>query len=360
MHVGKMPNGRWRVIVQHDGQRRSATAPTKAGAQRLGAQILLEMGVMPRTDAAPTVGALLAEHLATREMRPTSRHDFRLIVDRLPAWVTGTPVGKVDTLTVERWYARLTVDGWTVHRVRKLHTLLRSAWNQALRWGWAAVNPVSAARAPSAPTTHLSPPTPAQVVDALRAADELSSAFGVFIRLAASSGARRGELCGLRWDDIDTDAALVAIRRSVAYVDGELVVSDTKTGRGGQRVVSVSLPTAHALRAHRRTLAELALREGLPDGGWVFTHDLQTPWRPDYTSRMWRTVRERVGMSDVRLHDLRHYVATELLGAGVDVRTVAGRLGHAQASTTLDVYAAFLPANDRAAADLLEQRLTGG
>jgi integrase len=77
-------------------------------------------------------------------------------------------------------------------------------------------------------------------------------------------------------------------------------------------------------------------------------------WRPDGATRRWERLREKAGLDDVRLHDLRHFVATQLLGAAVDPRTVAGRLGHANPAVTMAVYGHFLPEKDRDAADFLD------
>ena len=92
----------------------------------------------------------------------------------------------------------------------------------------------------------------------------------------------------------------------------------------------------------------------------MFSHDADAgrPWRPDSTSRAFRHLCHEVGLDHVRLHDLRHFVATRLLASGVDVRTVSGRLGHSLASTTLNVYAAFVPDADRHAADVIGRLVT--
>jgi integrase len=88
---------------------------------------------------------------------------------------------------------------------------------------------------------------------------------------------------------------------------------------------------------------------------FVFSHavDGSSPWHPDSTSRAFRRICQQAGVTGVRLHDLRHYVATRLLTAGVDVRTVAGRLGHRNPSTTLNVYSHFVPGTDQEAAETL-------
>ena len=110
----------------------------------------------------------------------------------------------------------------------------------------------------------------------------------------------------------------------------------------------------HILTRRRDELAaggHLVDREGL-----VFSTsaDPRQPWRPELITRRWERLRPKVGCRDVGIHDLRHFVPTELLTAGIDVRTVANRLGHARTSTTLDIYWAWVPARDRDAANHLE------
>lgn len=88
--------------------------------------------------------------------------------------------------------------------------------------------------------------------------------------------------------------------------------------------------------------------------------DLGRPWAPDRVTRMFVGLRNRLGMDGLRLHDLRHFAATRLLAAGVPVRTVSGRLGHANAATTHGVYAHFLAESDRVAADVMGRLLSRG
>lgn len=202
------------------------------------------------------------------------------------------------------------------------------------------------------------------VADVAAALDRLDGPFGVFVRVAASTGGRRGQLVGLQWCDVDVDGGRVTFRRAI--VDGGpgvgLVVQGTKTGRSWR--VALDAGTVGALRAHRAAMAARALSVGVPlaEGAWVFSDDpaCRTPWRPDSTSARWRRLRGQVGLEGVPLRALRHMVATELLADGVDVRTVAGRLGHATPALTLSTYAAWMPEADRRAADrmgaLLEQR----
>lgn len=107
-------------------------------------------------------------------------------------------------------------------------------------------------------------------------------------------------------------------------------------------------------RAIAKARAEEAMCE-VAEVGYVFTHDpgAAVPWAPDHVTKSFQRLRASVKLDNVRLHDLRHFAATSLLAAGVPVRTVSGRLGHANAATTLGVYAHFVEASDKSAAVIL-------
>jgi integrase len=179
--------------------------------------------------------------------------------------------------------------------------------------------------------------------------------MGLFIRLAALLGARRGELCGLQWGDIREDSGTVVIRRGVVEIASTLHVKDTKTH--SERVVSLDPATAEVLRRHRAYVERRAEQCGtaLVADAFILSPapDGSIPLRPNLATDVFRRIRHDIGLDAARLHDLRHFVATQLIGAGHDVRTVAGRLGHAQTSTTLNTYAAFLGARDQEAAHQL-------
>lgn len=359
MHVRELPSGRWRVIVQHDGRRRSGTAGSEKAAKMLGSRLLLELGRITSADGA-TVADMIREHLAVTEHAPGTRYDADLLVKHLPDSITSAVVEKVTPLTVRRWYADLAKDGWTRHRVQSAHKLIRAAFTNAVMWGWLPSNPASKATPPAPEVTERVIPSGEQVARLLAAIDADDQRLGTFVRVAAVIGSRRGETAGLQWRDIDFDEGTIHVRRSVDRVPKiGLVISPTKTGRLGHRRVAVSLPTLVALRRLRVATFERGLAVGVPqdETSWVFTDDLVEPMSGDNWTKRFRTYADAAGLTECRLHDLRHFVATELLAAGVDVRTVAGRLGHANPATTLAVYAAFMPARDRAASELLEGRI---
>ena len=182
--------------------------------------------------------------------------------------------------------------------------------------------------------------------------------MAAFIALAAITGARRGELCGLRWGDVDEGLGTLAIVRSYAVVDGQHIIKPTKTH--GIRRIALGAFGLEVLRRQRLRLEERAAEIGLEVSYDmpVFTYDLVDPISPDTASHYVRAIADTAGV-DTHLHALRHFAASAMIGDGQDVRTVAGRLGHADASTTLEVYAHMLPQRDLEAAAMLGDALRG-
>lgn len=349
-YIHRLKSGHYRVQVKHQGQVRTATAPTKGEAEMLAAEIKLEMGGTPKASAV-TVADLLATWRAASTLSITFRADAGRVIGRLPDEFTSRRLTNVTPAVIEALYRQLTRDGWSPHRIGRAHTVLSSAWSLALRYEWAVVNPFRAAKAPAVSRAPIDPPTPEQVDALLAAAD---TRFVLYLLVSATLGARRGEVVALQWPDVSDDA--INVRRALAYAPGVGVQpTDGKTGRDGHRVVAIDTDLAALLRAHRVAQVELALASGLPAPLWVFSHDAGvTPWRPDFASREFIRLRRTAGLPDgVRLKNLRHYVATQLLAAGVPLKTVGDRLGHRQLSTTSDVYGAYVPAADQAAAAIM-------
>jgi integrase len=182
------------------------------------------------------------------------------------------------------------------------------------------------------------------------------------VLVAGVTGARRGELCGLRWTDVDAECRLLTIARAIQHgLDKTtVVVAPTKTGR--ERRVALDARILPLFADYRRQAEQWAAqaRVQLADDGYILALDPTgcTPLKPDTITAGFAGAARRVG-APIRFHDLRHMSASLLIGAGTDVRTVAGRLGHADASTTLRIYAHAFEARHRQAAELLGAILPG-
>jgi integrase len=189
-----------------------------------------------------------------------------------------------------------------------------------------------------------------------------------FYHLAAYTGARRGELLNLRWRDVDLVSAEVHINGSAAVIGGTRIEGTTKSGRS--RTVSIDAGTVQVLKEHRARQAEERLTAGLEWAGSdqnVFTTGWGSPIYPDTVSSFTADLIEahnaavRQGgagelLPRARLHDLWHLHATTLLLAGVPVHVVAARLGHADPSVTLRVYAHVIRDQVAEAADMVRCR----
>ncbi len=206
-------------------------------------------------------------------------------------------------------------------------TVLNGAFIRAVRWRWIGTNPVGQGQAPFQPTPDPRPPTPAQ---AARVAAEAwkDPDWGMFVWLAMTTGARRGELCALRWDRIDFVTGVLDIRTSIAQVNTRMWEKDTKTHQ--RRWIVLDAQTIALLRTYLQHVARRSASLGieLSDGSFVFSGspDGSTCLKPDTVTQRYSRMCARLGW-DMHIHQLRHYSATELIAAGVDDRTVADGLG---------------------------------
>jgi integrase len=244
--------------------------------------------------------------------------------------------------------------------IRNLHATVSSALHQAERWGWVARNAAEHAKPPRDSQRRLQTPSVDVVKSIVLAAEARDPHLAPLLMLAALTGMRRGELCALRWSDVRLEAGELHVSRSIVVVPGGLAEKSTKTDR--DRQVALDSVGVAVLRLHRAQGEGLAaiVKCNIGPTSFVFSPepDGTVPYRPDTVTSFFIRVRDSLGLVGVRLHDLRHFTATQLIGAGVDVRTVAGRLGHSDPSLTLRTYAHVLEDRDRAAASVMGRMLS--
>lgn len=238
--------------------------------------------------------------------------------------------------------------------------LLSVSWRAAVTYRWSATNPCRDVSPPAAERRRILAPDDTTVRAVL---DHTDGRLAVFLRVAAVTGARRGEIVALQWGDVDIDRAEVAIVRSIVQPVGQMTVRPTKTGARAHRRLPLDLPTVAALRRLKTADSELAMSHGLPAPVWVFSDDAGvTPWRPGRVTLAFGRAVKAAGLKStgVHLHSLRHAVATSMLQDGEAVIDVAAQLGHASASQTLSTYAHYLPGRGRDSVDRRAARLGDG
>lgn len=249
--------------------------------------------------------------------------------------------------------------GLSLDTIRTVHSMLTALCEWAVRRGYMPDNPTDKVVHPQWKRDGEGVQVPSrEEVAALMDAADLQ--FRTFLILACALGTRRAETCALRWSCIDFDDKSVLIDASLDCVpghDGELRATKT----GATATLSIGDKTAAALwewKSDRQERLRLAGAPPLNPNSFVFALDPRgdRPWHPQAATNRFQTVRRKAGVGrHVTLKSLRHFHATQLISNGVDIRTVAGRLRHANPGTTLTYYAKFDKRADRAAAALFDE-----
>jgi integrase len=310
-----------------------------------------------------TVGILLdrfLEHAVALGRSPTTVREYRRIAEK----VLEPELGKIrlDRLTaldLDRLYARLTAKGNKPSTVRRVHALIGAALHQAERWQLVDRNVSRNATPPPVHAAQITAPDPAEVQRIIAAAEEIEPTFAALLFLAALTGARRGELCALRWSDLDAEAGTLRIARSIYdKAGGGWGEKSTKTH--GVRRIGLDELGLEVLRRHRQSVEQLAgtLDLELSLDAFMFSRSPAglEPLRPDVLTKFTKRVAIQAGV-DTHLHALRHFSATQAISAGFDPVTVAARLGHADSSITMRVYSHAVESRDRELAASLGKTL---
>lgn len=239
---------------------------------------------------------------------------------------------------------------------RSLHSLyvvLGTALNWAVKKGYIPFSPMLRVDAPRVPTTEITPLTLDQTRTLLATAKESADPLYALWMLAASTGARKAELLGLMWGDIDLQAATLTIRPNA--------IRDVKTPRS-RRTLDITTDALDALAAHRdrQAVDRQALGAGYGSSNAVFASEVGTPLDHDNVTKRFKQAVKRAGLPPTtRMHDLRHGAATHLLEDGETVPTVSAMLGHASPVVTMGTYAHAVPGSRKRASDRLGALLRG-
>ena len=319
-----------------------------------------------------TFGEAFAEFLAWKKpsLAPTTFRAYEGYSRREVLPVLGkVPLDQPGTAQIDALYSKMAKAGKSYHVIKQAHDVVRAAYSEFLRWGWVDRNVSTFATLPKAPNNEIAVPS----VDQLRAlpseSGEVDPQWVAMIALAAVTGMRRGELCGLRRSDLQ--GSTLTVRRSITYTsETGLVEGPTKT-RPTRRIaldefgiavieaqvayVDEMLATLVGTDVDDTERGSLMAEDpfvfvGRPEKDKLFG---ATPIHPDSISMVFRRIADKHGWRDLHFHSLRHFTATQLIAAGVDVRTVSGRLGHSTPTLTLRTYSHVLEAQDRQAAAIL-------
>jgi len=346
----------------------------KREAERLEAKLRAEVAEgRHRGSAARTVAELLDAWLAWRQTggRPISPHtvnDYRGLIERkLKPGLGKLRLAQLDTQRLDRFYGELRKAGnarngggaLSESRVRDVHAILSGSLGLAARYGWIAFNPALLARPPAQQSVTRTVST-AQEVRELLAAAAAEPDLELYLRLAATTGLRPGELCALRWVDLDLEAAEVRVTGNVVHakgLEGGYVRKPPKSVHG-VRVLALDPGTVELLAAYRSRCEARARGWGgeLAEASYVFSGDEagRRPIRRDTMTRRYGKLAVRLGHRTT-LYGLRHFMATQL-GAVAETGTVRGRIGHGSLAVT-SIYTHRVADADRAAAQYMGELL---
>jgi integrase len=308
-----------------------------------------------RATTTDTVGDLLDKWEAActaREYSPNTLRNYRRIIknDLRPA------LGKIKlrNLTAQHLdvlYSGMTAKGSKPATVARVHALICGALSQAMKWYLVPTNVAHLATVPKIEKTEIVVPTREEMVEIVRTADELNPLLGTLVYLAAHTGMRRGELCALRWEDIDLDEAVIHVSHSV-FDGGQthegIGIKSTKSGKS--RDVLLGDACVRRLRVHHERC--IADQEGEPLG-YVFSSAMgHAPVSLQVVTKFVTKVGKLTGVP-IHTHTLRHFSATQALGQ-YDIATVADRLGHANPAITAAIYSHATSERARGLADYLD------
>lgn len=243
--------------------------------------------------------------------------------------------------------------------IRSHHALISSILEKAVKWNILLNNPAKRAEAPRMERKtpqYLDEDGARDLLNALTNEDEQKQ---LMVTLLILFGMRRGELLGLKWQDIDFEKETITINQTIQYLPGKGVFESTTKTTTSQRTVKAAPYTLQMLRRHQAWQAAERLKAGdrWTDHGYLFTRYNGEPIQPDFFTSWFKDFVRRNNLPDIHVHSLRHTSATLLIADGTPLTTVAQRLGHANAGTTTKIYAHAIQSADAAAAAALENKL---
>lgn len=305
-----------------------------------------------RTTVAEFFAAWLRD-IICHTVRPRTLECYQGIVDRhIVPHIGREQLRRLSPLGLQRLYGILERKGLGPRSRQLVHVTLATALRRAVRLHLIDVNPVDGVDAPRVPKANAKVLTIEQA-DKLLANLAPHRLSGLFV-VALTTGMRPGEILGLKWEDVDLKRATIAVRRTIEDHKGKAVIGEPKTA-GSRRRIDIPKRCVTALIRHRERL----LADGLRAADWVFPSDVGTPLGIRNLSRVFKSALVACDLPDLRLYDLRHTAATIALVAGVPLKVVSERLGHASIKITADTYQHVIPSLQRDAADRIDAAFGG-
>ena len=367
-NIRKRKDGRWegRYTAGHDpvtGKQiiKNVLGKTQAEVKEKLKKALVEAGQVDFVKSGKyTVGTWMDEwfeNVAKIKVRPSSHQTYKGYIDNhIKPNIGNIPLEKLTTMDLQKFYRKLLTKGrverieskeqpkgLSAKTVRNINQVISSAMDLAVAQKIILVNPTNACELPKVEHQEMQT-IPAEQLQAFLDEARATGVYEMYY-IELATGLRRGELLGLKWQDIDWKNGIIKVRRQGARVDGQIVEAPLKT-KNSYRAVTISPQAIEVLKQQKTKTKELK-------DPYIFPSPNGGPISPDSVNNMLKRVLERAGIPKVRFHDLRHTFATIALQNGVDIKTVSGMLGHFSAGFTLDTYAHVTTAAQKEAAQTM-------
>ena len=368
-NIYQRADGRWeaRLNLGYEGGRRrrkSFYGHTRREVQEQLTRAMrdVQQGLPVATDERQTVEQYLRRWLvdAVRpSLRPKTYTTYEGYVRlHLIPELGRIPLAKLGPHDVQGMFNRKSAAGMSPRSVHHMRAILRSALAQAVQWGELPRNVAALVKPPHVPRREMQALTLDEARTFLGVVHE--DRLGALYTLAIATGLRQGEALGLRWEDVDLDAARLAVRHALQRVNGKLQLVEPKTALSHRTIILPELVVA-ALRQHRSQQLRDKLWAGSrwQEFGFVFTTTIGTPLDGSNVTHRLQKILAAASLPRLRFHDLRHTAASILMAADIHPRQVMDLLGHSQISLTLDTYSHVAPALRQEVADRMEALLGG-
>ena len=360
--LSRRPNGTWSATASlPDGRRKFFYGKTREEVRRKLAQALHAIEVGAFTDSrAISVGQFLDQWLAevvAPNVRPSTYKDYEVDVRlHLKPSIGHIPLARLTPLQVQQLLNAKKAAGLSAKSIRELRGTLKNALKHAVRWELIQRNPAAFVDAPRLEQYEIQPLTPDEARTFLAAmkGERLEAVYSV----ALAMGMRRGEILGLRWQDVDLELGYLRVSKQQQRWARQTHLVEPKSSKS-RRPLAMPASIVTSLKEHRERQLQEQREAGdqWVETGLVFTRKNGKPLDATGVSKAIHVHLDRAGIAQRRFHDLRHSCATLLLVQGVSPRVVMEILGHSQISLTMNTYTHVVPELRRQAADRMDDLL---
>jgi integrase len=360
--IYRLPSGRWCGQVLNEGHRQSKSFLTQRDCidwvRKSRNQIIDELGYASTQD---TLGEYLDGWLTVKKAK--RRYATWVHYDWLARGYIIPALGNIKlkdlrAIHIQELYTNLLKSGTGIPTLRKIHAVMNSALNQAVKQDVIMGNPVKKVDPPEKPEKEMVILSETQISQLLVAAK--NHRLEAIFHLAISTGMRESELLGLQWKDLDWVKQIVKVERQLERPHGDGIHFTPPKTKKGRRSIKLGSKSIEVLRNHydHQQMERITAGDAWKEYDLIFSTRVGTPIHQRDLMRSFTLLLQGAGLPHFRFHDLRHTAASLLLNYNIPLIVVSGRLGHARASITSDVYGHLIPSMQDEAAQLIDDLVT--